>query len=109
MVEEMKGSYRVFVMVDTYPGQDERVLEQLLKLKEVIEVHFISGEYDLLAVVEASLFGKTIFTTIQEVSQLIVQRIRKIEGVRDTNTLMPFRSLIKPSSTESSVQAKKNP
>jgi len=108
MVEELKGSYKVFVMVDTYPGQDERVLEQLLKLKEVLEVHFISGEYDLLAVVEASLHGKTIFTTVQEISQLIVQRIRKIDGVRDTNTLMPFRSLIKPYGTDVSAQAKKN-
>jgi DNA-binding Lrp family transcriptional regulator len=96
MTEEMKGSYRAFVMVDTYPGQDEKVLEHLLKFKEVIEVHFISGEYDLLAVVEASLHGRAIFTTIQEISQLIVQRIRKIEGVRDTNTLLPFRSIVKP-------------
>jgi DNA-binding Lrp family transcriptional regulator len=95
MAKEMKGSYRAFVMVDTYPGHDEKVLEHLLKLKEVIEVHFISGEYDLLAVVEANLHGKAIFTTIQEISQLLIQKIRKIDGVRDTNTLLPFRSLTK--------------
>ena len=98
MAQEMKGVYRVFLMVDTIPGHDERVLEHLLKFKEVKEVHFISGEYDLLAVVEVSLYGKAIFTTIQEISQLLIQRVRKIEGVRDTNTLLPFRSLIKQSS-----------
>jgi DNA-binding Lrp family transcriptional regulator len=95
MAHEMKGTYRVFVMLNTSPGSDEQVAEQLLKFKEITEVHFISGIYDLLAVVEASLHGRTIFTTIPEISQLLIQKIRKIEGVRDTNTLLPFRSLTK--------------
>lgn len=95
LAHEMKGTYRVFVMLDTEPGLDEKVSEQLLKFKEVTEVHFISGIFDLLVVVEVSLRGRAIFTTIQEISQLLVQKIRKINGVRDTNTLLPFRSLIK--------------
>lgn len=95
MAREMKGTYRVFVMLNTRPGSDEKVAEQLLKFKEILEVHFVSGIYDLLAVVEVSLHGRAIFTTISEISQLLIQKIRKIEGVRDTNTLLPFRSLTK--------------
>jgi DNA-binding Lrp family transcriptional regulator len=91
----MKGSYRAFLMVGTCPGQDEKVVETLLKFKEILEVHFISGEYDLLAVVEVNLHGKSIFTTIQEVTQFIIQKVRKIDGVRMTNTLLPLRSLTK--------------
>jgi len=94
-VREMKGSYRAFVRVGTVPGQDEAVVERLLKFKEVLEVHFISGDYDLLAVVEISLHGKTIFTPIQDVTQFIVQKIRKVAGVRITNTMLPLRSLTK--------------
>jgi DNA-binding Lrp family transcriptional regulator len=82
-------------MVGTHPGQDEKVVETLLKLKEILEVHFISGEYDLLAVVEVNLHRKSIFTTIQEVTQFIIQKVRKIDGVRMTNTLLPLRSLTK--------------
>jgi DNA-binding Lrp family transcriptional regulator len=91
----MKGTYRAFLMVGTRPGQDEKVVETLLKFKEILEVHFISGEYDLLAVVEVNLHGKSIFTTIQEVTQFIIQKVRKIDGVRMTNTLLPLRSLTK--------------
>lgn len=98
MAHEMKGSYRVFIMLNTEPGLDEKVSEQLLKFEEINEVHFISGIYDLLVVIEVSLRGKAIFTTIQEISQLLVQKIRKINGVRDTNTLLPFRSLLKDTS-----------
>ncbi len=94
-IREMKGSYRAFVRVGTYPGQDEEVVKHLLKFKEILEVHFISGEYDILAVVEVSLHGKSIFTPIQDITQFIIQKIRKINGVRITNTMLPLRSLTK--------------
>ena len=94
-VREMKGTYRAFVMVGTVPGQDENVVKSLLKFKEVLEVHFISGNYDLLAVVEIDLHGKTIFTPVQEITQFVVQKIRKVEGIRTTSTMLPLRSLTK--------------
>lgn len=94
-VREMKGSYRAFVTIGTVPGQDEAVAKKLLKFDEVLEVHFISGDYDLLAVVEISLHGKTIFTPIQEITQFIIQKIRKIDGIRVTSTMLPLRSLTK--------------
>ena len=94
-VREMKGSYRAFVRLGTVPGHDEDVAKKLLDFKEVLEVHFISGEYDLLAVVEISLHGKTIFPPLQEVTQFVIQKIRKVDGLRATNTILPLRSLTK--------------
>jgi DNA-binding Lrp family transcriptional regulator len=94
-VREMKGTYRAFIRLGTMPGHDEEVVKKLLKFKEVLEVHFISGDYDLLAVVEISLHGKTIFTPIQEITQFVVQKIRKVDGIRITNTMLPLRSLTK--------------
>jgi DNA-binding Lrp family transcriptional regulator len=94
-VREMKGTYRAFIMLGTVPGHDEEVVKKLLKFKEILEVHFISGDYDLLAVVEISLHGKTIFTPVQEITQFVVQKIRKVEGIRITNTMLPLRSLTK--------------
>jgi DNA-binding Lrp family transcriptional regulator len=94
-VREMKGSYLAFVKVGTVPGQDEEVAKKLLAFEEVLEVHFISGDYDLLAVVEISLHGKTIFTPVQEITQFIVQKIRKVDGIRATSTMLPLRSLTK--------------
>jgi len=91
----MKGSYHVFVFVDTDPHLDEKVEERLLGFDEVVEVHFISGQYDLLAVVEINLMGKPIFSTVQEVSQQVIQKIRRIRGVRDTSSIVPFLSFSK--------------
>ena len=92
---EMKGEYTVFVFVDTIPGEDRTVLEKLLKYDEIVEVHLISGQYDLLAVLEIELHGKAIFTTVQEVTQKLIEKIRNLRGVRDTNTIVPFFSVTK--------------
>lgn len=91
----MKGLYHIFILIDTDPGKDMKVEERLLKLDEIVEVHFVSGQYDLLAVADINLRGKAIFSTVQEISQDLIQEIRKIPGVRDTNSMIPFLSLAK--------------
>ena len=94
---EMKGKYTVFMFVDTAPGRDKAVLEEILEYDEVLEAHLISGQYDLLAVLEVDLHGKPIFSTVQEVAHKAIEKIRKITGVRDTNTIVPFSSVTKRS------------
>lgn len=86
----MRGKHTVFVFVDAAPGKDEAVLEEILEHEEVIEAHLISGQYDILAVLEIDLHGKPVFSTVQEVAQKSIRKIRKISGVRDTNTIALF-------------------
>ena len=95
MAKEMAGVYHIFILIATDPGKDMKVEGRLLKLDEIVEVHFVSGQYDILAVADISLRGKAIFTTVQELSQDLIQKIRKIPGVRDTNSMVPFLSLVK--------------
>ena len=52
---------------------------ELLKLKQIVELHPLFGEYDLIAKVEAEDFN--------ELGQIVVDRIRTIHGVIDTKTL----------------------
>jgi len=89
----MRGKYTIFVLVDTVPGEEDAVLKRLLKIDEVMEIHAISGEYDLLAVLELDL--RSYFTAVKDVAQKLVRKIRKLSGVRDTNTIVPFLSLTK--------------
>ena len=70
-------------------------MHALLEYDEVIEVHLISGQYDLVAVLEIDLHGKAIFTSVQELAQKSIERIRDLSGVRDTNTIVPFFSVTK--------------
>jgi len=95
MAKEMAGVFHIFIFIDTDPGKDMKVEERLLKLDEIVEVHFVSGQYDILAVADINLRGKAIFSTVRELSQDLIQKIRNIPGVRDTNSMVPFRSLVK--------------
>ena len=95
MAAQMKGLYHIFIFIDTDPTKDVKVEDELIKIKAIAEVHFISGQYDLLAVADINLHGKAIFSSVQEVSQDLIQKIRKLHGIRDTNTLVPFLSISK--------------
>ncbi len=68
-----------FVLISTGPGREREVYEALLKVQNVIEVHPLFGEYDLIAKVEANDFN--------ELGCIVVDNIRTINGVIDTKTL----------------------
>lgn len=74
-----------FIMINTSAGSEEKVLEQLSRLKGVLELHLIYGAYDLLAKVE-----------IDESSEKdeIIWKIRQIKDVQSTTTLIVSKSLI---------------
>lgn len=92
----MKGKHRAFVFVDVAPGKDRRVLDKLLEYDEVVEAHVITGQYDVLAVLEFELYGKEVFASFQETaSKFVVERIRRLKDVNDTNTIIPTLSLTK--------------
>ena len=93
---EMKGRHRAFVFVDVAPGKDKKVLEKLLEYDEVLEAHIITGQYDVLAVLEFELYGREVFTSFQETaSRFVVEKIRKLREVQDTNTIIPSFSVAK--------------
>ena len=95
-VKVMRGKYRAFVFIDVAPGKERKVAEKLLKYNEIVEVHLITGEYDILAVLEFELYGKQVFTSFQETaSKFVLDRIRKLGCVQDTNTIIPSLSLSK--------------
>ncbi len=68
-----------FVLVSTAPAKEHEVYNELLKVKEIVELHPLFGEYDLIAKVEADDFNL--------LGQIVVDKIRTIHGVIDTKTL----------------------
>lgn len=92
----MKGRHRAFVFIDVAPGKDRQVLEKLLKYDEVMEAHLIPGQYDVFVVLEFELYGREIFVSAQEaISKFVIEKIRKLRGVLDTNTVYPTFSMTK--------------
>lgn len=68
-----------FVLISTAPAKEHHVYNELLKIKEIVELHPLFGEYDLIAKVEAK--------DLEELGKIVVEKIRSIDGVADTKTL----------------------
>ena len=69
-----------FVLINCEIGSEESVIEKLNSITEVIEVHGTFGVYDILAKVEAD--------NVETIRETITWKIRKIEKIRSTLTLM---------------------
>ncbi len=74
-----------FVLINAAPAHEHEVYTKLSKIPEVVEVHPLFGEFDLIAKIEPEDFEK--------LGELIIEKIRSIKGVIDTKTLTGAQSL----------------
>ena len=75
----------IFVMVKCELGETYKVASQAVDLVEkVSEVHSISGEYDLML--------KCHLSDGQDIGHFVTEDIQRLEGVKDTFTLITFKS-----------------
>lgn len=72
-----------FVLISTIPSKEHEVFSTLSQVKEIVEIHPLFGEYDIIAKIEAEDFNK--------LGQIVVDRIRTVPGVIDTKTLTGIR------------------
>lgn len=68
-----------FVLISTAPGKEHEVYNELKKIPEIIELHPLFGEFDLIAKLETKDFN--------QLGEIVVEKIRMIDGVIDTKTL----------------------
>ena len=68
-----------FVLINVTPAQEHDVYNRLSKIPQVVELHALFGEYDLIVKIHANDF--------EELGTIIVNKIRSITGVLDTKTL----------------------
>ena len=77
---------KAFVLIKATPGKERQIIDALMKIPEVTEVHFVPGVWDLLAVVvskkEVAIGGD------EKVYRLVLEKIGKIKHVEDTNTMV---------------------
>ena len=92
----MKRHCRAFIYLATTLGKEAQVAEALWKLEEVKEVHIIPGRHDILAVVEVS--RQLLEPDSQSIYWFILDRIKGISDIVDTETLVPIVSMSKWSS-----------
>ena len=68
-----------FVLITTKAAKEIEVFNALNKVKEVVELYPLFGEYDLIAKIEAEDFN--------DLGTIVTNRIRTVEGILDTKTL----------------------
>ncbi len=69
-----------YVLINCELGSEESIIQQLRNLDGVTEVNGTFGAYDILAKIESS--------TVEALRETITWKIRKIEKIRSTLTLM---------------------
>ena len=69
-----------YVLINCEIGSEEKVIEELKTIDGVVEVHGTFGAYDILAKVESE--------QVETLRETITWKIRKIDKIRSTLTLM---------------------
>jgi len=69
-----------YVLINCELGAEEEIIKQLKELDGVTEVHGTFGAYDILSKIESS--------SVESLRETITWKIRKIDKIRSTLTLM---------------------
>jgi DNA-binding Lrp family transcriptional regulator len=74
-----------FALLSISPLCEKEVYETLKNIPEIVEVHPIFGEYDILLKIEC--------LDIDSIGAVVIKKIRSIQGIMDTKTLIGTKSL----------------
>ena len=73
---------KAYVLIVTDPGNTKNVLEKIQGMQGVDAVHEVMGPYDIVVEISAD--------NLQEIPRILGDRIRPIEGVQSTISLVTF-------------------
>lgn len=68
-----------FILIKAAPALEHEVYNNLSKVREIIDLQPLFGEYDLIAKIETEDFEK--------LGEIVINNIRSVKGVIDTKTL----------------------
>ena len=88
---------RSFVFINVKSRKIDLVIEELMKLNRVKEVHVITGRTDLLVVLETKIAGLIdgLDGGTEDVANYVIEKIGKLNYVEKTETIVPSKSKYK--------------
>jgi DNA-binding Lrp family transcriptional regulator len=72
------------VLIKTAQGHTQDVAQTLIEMPGITEAYSVAGLYDLVAMVRVQHHD--------ELSTLVTESVQKIQGIKETNTLIAFRA-----------------
>jgi DNA-binding Lrp family transcriptional regulator len=74
-----------FALLSISPLHEKKVYDSLKSVPEITEIHPLFGEYDILVKISCN--------DIDTVGEVVIRKIRSLQGVVDTKTLIGTKSL----------------
>jgi DNA-binding Lrp family transcriptional regulator len=74
-----------FALLSISPLYEKTVYEDLKNIPEIIELHPLFGEYDILVKIECG--------DIDRIGEVVIKKIRPLKGIVDSKTLIGTKSL----------------
>ncbi len=74
---------KAYVLIVSETGSEQHVIEKLLMIDEIEEVNRVWGAYDVVV--------KVVVSTSDAVREIIMGKIRMIEGIKTTTSLIVSR------------------
>lgn len=71
---------KTFVLCKLTPGKEQKAVSAIRAIEGVVEVYMVFGGWDMILAAEAD--------TVDKLSNLIVGRVRSVDGVAATETLV---------------------
>ncbi len=90
---EMQRGITAFILMNVQARHELKLIDRIFKLAEVQEVHAVHGDVDIL--VKIHLNRDLLSSDAEIISNFVHSKIRKLQGVNSTKTLIPGLSKIK--------------
>jgi len=74
-----------FALLSISPLHEKTVYDALRNIGEIVEIHPLFGEYDILVKIECD--------NIDNIGEVVIKKVRSLEGVVDTKTMIGTKSL----------------
>ena len=84
---DMLREITVFVLMNVEARKENRVIDKLIQLEEITEIHSVHGSVDL--VLKILLKRNLVMSDAETIGDFVHSRIRQIPGVLSTQTLIP--------------------
>ena len=73
---------KAFVMIDVHPGKEKGVHDAVQGMAKIQFIYEVTGEHDMIAFIDAEPY---------EEFAVLLANIRKLDGVKDTDTQLVLK------------------
>jgi DNA-binding Lrp family transcriptional regulator len=74
---------KAFILIETAVGKNKEIVSAIKLFKGVTGVDYVTGPYDIIAIVEAD--------NLNEIGDLVTQKIHPISGITRTTTCLSLK------------------